>query len=78
MSNNNNNNNSNNSGLAPHEMIELRELMDTNIIGAKKIQASMAMVDDGELKSFMEKCLDSKKENINSMQDFIENKLNMQ
>lgn len=32
----NNNNNNNNSGLAPHEMIELRELMDTNIIGAKK------------------------------------------
>lgn len=68
----------NTNSLAPHEMIELRELMDTNVIGAKKIQASMAMVDDDELKSFMERCLDSKKDNINSMQTFIENKLNMQ
>lgn len=73
-----NNNNGNNVGLAPHEMLELRELMDTNVIGVKKMQASMPMVEDDELKSFMERCLDSKKDNINSMQTFIENKLNMQ
>lgn len=69
---------SNNNGLAPHEMIELRELMDTNVIGAKKMQASIPMVEDDELKSFIEKCLDGKKENINSMQTFIENNLNME
>lgn len=68
----------NNNGLAPHEMIELRELMDTNVIGAKKMQASIPMVEDDELKSFIEKCLDSKKENISSMQTFIENNLNME
>jgi hypothetical protein len=68
----------NNNVLAPHEMLELRELMDTNVIGTKKVQASMAMVEDDELKSFMQKCLNSKKDNINSMQTFIENKLNMQ
>ncbi|MFW2489098.1 hypothetical protein ACN077_11025 [Clostridium chromiireducens] len=73
-----NNNNSNNVGLAPHEMLELRELLDTNVIGVKKIQASMPMVEDDELKSFMERCLDIKKDNINSMQTFIENKINMQ
>nr|WP_312289382.1 hypothetical protein [Clostridium chromiireducens] len=73
-----NNNNTNNVGLAPHEMLELRELLDTNVIGVKKIQASMPMVEDDELKSFMERCLDSKKDNINSMQTFIENKINMQ
>ena len=73
-----NNNNGNNVGLAPHEMLELRELMDTNVIGVKKMQASIPMVEDDELKSFMERCLDSKKDNINSMQTFIENKLNMQ
>lgn len=69
-------NNSNN--LSPHEMLELKELMDSDIIGAKKIQASMSMVDDDELKSFMERCLDNKKENLNSMQSFIENNLNIQ
>lgn len=67
----------NNNSLAPHEILELRELMDTDIIGAKKMQASMSMVNDDELKSFMERCLDSKKDNINSMQNFIENNLNI-
>ncbi|WP_297426798.1 hypothetical protein [Clostridium sp.] len=69
---------SNNNSLAPHEILEIRELMDTDIICAKKIQASMSMVEDDDLKSFMSKCLDSKKDNINSMQTFIENNLNMQ
>lgn len=68
----------NTNNLAPHEMLELRELMDTDIIGAKKIQASMPMVEDDELKSFMERCLDSKKENLNSMQNFIQNNLNIE
>jgi hypothetical protein len=68
---------SNKNSLAPHETLELRELMDTDIICAKKMQASMPMVEDDELKSFMEKCLDSKKDNINLMQNFIENNLNI-
>lgn len=67
----------NNNSLAPHEILELRELMDTDVIGAKKMQASMPMVNDDELKSFMERCLDSKKDNINSIQNFIENNLNI-
>lgn len=64
--------------LAPHEMLELRELMDTNLIGAKKIQASMAMVDDDDLKSFMKRCLANKKDNIDSIGTFIENNLDVQ
>ncbi|NYC32046.1 hypothetical protein [Clostridium saccharobutylicum] len=52
--------------------------MDNNIIGVKKMQASIPMIKDDELKSFMEKCLDCKKENINSMQTFIENNISMQ
>lgn len=69
-------NNKNN--LAPHEILELRELMDTNIIGIKKMQASIPMVKDDELKNFAEKCLESKKENINLMQTFIENNTNIE
>ena len=68
----------NNNNLTPHEILELRELMDTDIIGAKKMQASIPMVEDDELKSFMERCLDSKKENINSMQNFIETNFDIQ
>lgn len=64
--------------LAPHEILELRELMDTNIVGSKKIQATIPMVKDDELKSFVERCLDNKKENINSIQTFIKTNLDMQ
>jgi hypothetical protein len=63
--------------LASHEILELRELMDINLIGAKKIKASMPMVKDAHLKSYMQKCLNSKKENINCMQDFVEKNLSM-
>ncbi|KOA19679.1 hypothetical protein CLHOM_17680 [Clostridium homopropionicum DSM 5847] len=63
--------------LAPHEMLELRELMDSNLIGAKKIQSSISMIEDSELQSFAERCLHTKKENIKAMESFIQNKLNM-
>ena len=67
----------NNSNLAPHEVLELRELIDINLVGAKKVQASMDMVEDEELKTFMESCLDTKKNNIDSMENFIKNSLNI-
>lgn len=69
---------SNENNLAPHEILELRELMDTTIIGIKKMQASIPMVEDDELKSFMERCIDNKNQTINSMQKFIESNLNIQ
>lgn len=61
----------NNNQLAPHEMLEVRELLDADIVAAKKIQASMAMVKDQELKSFMQDCLNSKKTKIQEIQQFI-------
>lgn len=67
----------NNSNLAPHEVLELRELIDINIVGAKKVQASMDMVEDEDLKTFMESCLDTKKSNIDSMEKFIKSSLNI-
>lgn len=67
----------NNKALAHHEMIELRELIDSNLVGAKKIQTSMDMVNDEELKTFMDKCLKTKKDNINSIESFVQNNLNV-
>ncbi|MGE5627412.1 MAG: hypothetical protein ACM3X7_04750 [Solirubrobacterales bacterium] len=67
----------NNSKLAPHEVLELRELIDINIVGAKKVQASLGMVEDEELKTFMESCLETKKSNIGSMEKFIKSNLNI-
>jgi hypothetical protein len=67
-----------NTGLTPHEILELRELLNSEVIGNKKMQASMIMVKDEELKTFMKKCLDTKKDSITAMQGFIENNLNIQ
>jgi hypothetical protein len=61
-----------NSTLAPHETLELRQLLSSDVLGAKKLQASITMVQDNELKSYMERCLSSKKNNINSIQSFVE------
>jgi hypothetical protein len=68
----------NNINLAPHEIMGLIELIDTNLIGAKKIQSSISMIKDEELKSFMEKSLSNKKDNIDLIKTFIENNMNMQ
>lgn len=62
-----------NNKLAPHEILELREMMSTEVLAIKKTQASLAMVKDLELKSFMERCLDAKQTNLSSMQSFVEN-----
>jgi hypothetical protein len=68
----------NKNNLAPHEILELRELMDSSLICAKKIQASMLMVKDKELKAFMGRCLNTKKDTITSIQAFAKVNLNMQ
>lgn len=47
--------------LAPHEAIEVRELISQEMLGIKKINASMNMVEDNELKNFMKDSLAAKK-----------------
>ncbi|MDP4087725.1 MAG: hypothetical protein Q8930_00490 [Bacillota bacterium] len=60
-----------NNTLAPHEMLELRELLSNEVLGMKKLQVSMSIVKDEELKAYMQKSMDTKKNNICSIQDFI-------
>lgn len=69
--NNSNNNKNSNSGLTNHELLELHELFSSEIIGAKKIQANMSMVQNEELKNFVQESLNSKKNMIQQMQNFI-------
>lgn len=47
--------------LAPHEAIEVRELINQEILSIKKFGASIDMVTDVELKSYMQDTLSSKK-----------------
>jgi hypothetical protein len=58
--------------LAPHETIELRETLNSEIVAVKKLQVTMPIVKDSELKSFMAKCLENKKIKIETIQSFIQ------
>ena len=59
--------------LAPHETIQLRELLTSSVLGAKKLKSSISLVDDEELKSFMENSLNAKKASIEAMTNLINN-----
>lgn len=70
-SNNNNNNKNNNVGLTNHELLELHELFSNEIIGVKKDQTNISMVQDEELKSFVQESLNTRKNTIQQLQNFI-------
>lgn len=58
-------------GLAPHETHEIHELLRSEITGYKKLQTSIAMVQDDELSQFMKDVLNTKRDKIEQMQQFI-------
>jgi hypothetical protein len=68
----------NNNQIAPHEIIELHELLNANILGAKKLTASSSMVKDEALKKLMQNSLEGKKTRIKELQNFINGQLGNQ
>jgi similar to spore coat protein len=61
----------NNGRLAPHEALEVRELVSQEMLGIKKISASMNMVNDTELKNFMQDSIASKKTALQNIQSAL-------
>lgn len=61
-----------NNSIAPHEALELRELVSSQMVGVKKLQASINMVKDAELKGFMQAVVDSKVNSISELESFIQ------
>lgn len=57
--------------LTPHEALELHELLRSETTGYKKLQKTLVMVEDNELKEFMKESMNFKKENIVQLQNFI-------
>lgn len=57
--------------LAPHEAIEVRELIGQEMLGIKKISSSINMVNDVELKNYMEDSLASKKTALQNIQSTL-------
>lgn len=68
---NGNTNNTPNNTLAPHEAAELHEIISSGVLGYKKLQASMPMVQDAELKNFIQESVSGKKLELDEMQNFI-------
>ncbi len=58
-------------GLAPHEILELHELMRNELTCAKKLKANLAIVDEGELRSFMENSLNAKQTALHQFERVI-------
>ncbi|WP_238475857.1 hypothetical protein [Clostridium manihotivorum] len=57
--------------FAPHETLELHELLNTGVLAAKKLNTTVGMVKDQELKEFMKNTLTTKKTNINDIQSIV-------
>ena len=64
--------------LAPHEALELHELLRSEITGYKKLQMTVNMAEDNELKEFIKESISFKRENIEQLQKFIAAQGNMQ
>lgn len=60
-----------NTQLAPHEAIEIREFISQEMLGIKKVSASLNMVNDKELKSFMQDSIASKKAALQNIQSAL-------
>lgn len=58
------------SELTPHEMLELHEIINSEVTCTKKLQASLGMVKDSNLQLFMEGSIQLKKDTLNKYQDF--------
>lgn len=56
--------------LTGHEVLELHEIIRSEVVASRKIQASLALVTDQRLKPFMENSLQIKRDILTSYQNF--------
>ncbi len=61
------------SKLTPHELLELHELINNELTCTKKLQASLALIKDRDLHSFMESSIQLKKDTLNNYREFYTN-----
>lgn len=54
--------------FTPHEALELHELLNTGVLDVKKLNATIGLVQDEELKQFMQTTLNTKKASVNDIQ----------
>lgn len=64
--------------LAPHEILNIQELLNSNILEAKMLTNNISMVQDENLKQIMKENLESKKTKLKELEDFINSQMNSQ
>lgn len=62
--------------IAPHEILELHEMLSGDLVVAKKLQLMIPMVQDGDLKNLMQQTLQKKKMTIDQIEEFYNNHTN--
>jgi|GEM_PF-2782278 len=67
-----------NSQIAPHEILELHQLLNSNILASKKLNATVSMVQDENLKAIIQNSLNNKKARIQELQNFVNTQVNLQ
>lgn len=64
--------------LNPHEILELHEIIRSEVTCAKKTQANLSVVMDPALKSFLQNSLETKKAKINKYHNFYDRSVQSQ
>lgn len=64
-----------NSKMAPYEALEVREFLNIEVLGIKKISTTMSMVKDQELKTFMQDSLALKRTAIQEISTVISSQI---
>lgn len=62
--------------ITPHELLELHEMLSSDLVVAKKLQLMIPMVQDGDLKNLMQQTLQKKKMAIDEVEEFYNNHTN--
>lgn len=57
--------------LADHEMLELHELLRSNIADTKKLESTLGMVQDPQLASFIQDSANTARQKMREIQQFI-------
>jgi len=64
--------------LTPHEIINIQELLNRNLLEAKMLTNNISMVQDDNLKQIMQEQLEGKKTRLKELEDFINTQMNSQ
>ena len=64
--------------LTAHEMLELHEILRSEVLGIKKIESSVSQVKDQEFASFIQSTVESRRQKLKDMQQLVNTSVTLQ